>query len=61
MRRIQHPEGSGDGSGIPFDQIDLNRARPEYAGGKALESAPPEVRKVLSLEFGRNRQGRHPP
>ena len=55
-RRIQHPEGSGDGSGIPFADIDMLRPRPEYAGGAALEDAPPEVKRVLSLEFGRNKE-----
>ena len=56
FRRIQDPEGSGDGSGIPFSEIDMKRPRPAYDGSEALEEAPPEVKKVLSLEFGRNKE-----
>ena len=53
MRRIQDPEGSGDGSGIPFDQFDM--ARPRRQRGimlrrrswsrslAALSPRPPEV------------------
>ena len=36
MRRIQDPEGSGDGSGIPFAQFDMARPRPAYEGSAAL-------------------------
>ena len=33
----------------------MTRPRTAYDGGKALEDAPPEVKRVLSLEFGRNK------
>ena len=34
----------------------MTRSKPAYEGGKALEDAPPEVKRVLSLEFARNKE-----
>ena len=34
----------------------MTRPLPAYDGGKALEDAPPEVKRILSLEFGRNKE-----
>ncbi len=55
-RRLQSPVASGDGSGNPTgEQIGLSRPRAEYEGSKALEEAPEEVKRVMSLEFARNK------
>ena len=59
-RHQQDPEGAGDLWGLPGEgQYDLGQPRMEFAplkeGEDLLEGAPKEVRRIVSLEFGRNR------
>ena len=38
-----------------YPEPDLNRPMLQFHGLKAYDNAPPEVKRVLSLEFGRRK------
>ena len=54
VKRI-HPSAEGAGDVQPLGQIDLNLPTLRLDGSKALSEASEEVKKVLSLEYGRNK------
>lgn len=54
VRRVMPGEdGSGDLEGLP--QVDLERPQSSLSGSEDYVTASPEVRRILSLEFARNR------
>mgnify|MGYP006864024310 CR=1 FL=1 len=53
LKNILGEDGSGDMEIYP--EPDLNRPMLQFHGLKAYDNAPPEVKRVLSLEFGRRR------
>lgn len=54
VRRI-HPSAEGSGDVTPLAEIDLKLPLLRLKGSPVLSEASPEVKKVLSLEYARNR------